>query len=260
MNLFCKGQQLSSIDEALGSYPQDEFASPTRSTVALLSLLKYGESLWNRITESLGTADDSCEVHLEYQVKSPRGRGKPSHTDIMLIQRNRMVAVECKWTEPTYEKVSRWLTKGEKPENKREVMRGWLSLLQSHAHKQLQLDQFGEAVYQTVHRAASACAAGRKPTLAYIQFYPLPNGPVVCSTLREDLDHLYTLLGAPEQFPFWLVEVTLRPTEGFEHIRNLTKGLPATADAVRRALCDGPLFEFEGFRRHRIAGQRGASA
>lgn len=257
MNLFYKGQQLSSIDEALGCYPQDEFASPTRSTVALVSLLKHGESLWNRITESLGTADDSCEVHLEYQVKSPRGRGKPSHTDIMLIQGNRSVAIECKWTEPRYETVANWLTQGESPANRREVMSGWLSLLQPYAHNKLQLDQFSEAVYQTVHRAASACVAGRIPALAYIQFRPLPNGAEVHSTLRGDLDHLYTLLGAPEQFPSWRVEVTLKPTEGFEHIRNLTKGLPATAQAVRKALCDGALFKFEDFRLHPIVGGRG---
>jgi hypothetical protein len=175
----------------------------------------------------------------------------------MLFQGGHAVAIECKWTEPQYEKVANWLTQGDSPENRREVMRGWLSLLQSHAHKELQLDQFGSAVYQTVHRAASACSADRAPTLAYIQFCPLPNGAVVCSTLRNDLDLLYTLLGAPEKFPFWLVEVTLKPTEGFEHIRNLTKGLPATAQTVRKALCDGPLFEFEDFRPHRIVGERG---
>jgi hypothetical protein len=139
-------------------------------------------------------------------------------------------------------------------------MGGWLSLLQPYVHNQLQLDHFGEAVYQTVHRAASACVTGRIAALAYIQFCPLPNGADAGSRLRGDLDHLYTLLGAPERFPFWLVEVVIRPTEGFERIRNLTKGLPATADAVRSALCDGPLFEFEDFRPHRIAGQRGASA
>jgi len=260
MNLFYNRRRISSIDDALGLYKQSEFASPARSTVPLVSLLKHGEGLWNRIAKSLGTVEDSDELHLEYEVKPPKGQGTASHTDIMLIQRDRVVAVECKWTEPPYERVVDWLTKGPSPENRRDVMSGWLSLLQPHAQVQLKLDQFGSAVYQTVHRAASACAAGRKPTLAYIQFCPLPNGTEVCSTLRDDLDHLYTLLGAPEQFPFWLVEVTLKPTEGFERIRNLIKGLPATAQAVRKTLCNGPLFEFEAFRPHRIAGQRGESA
>jgi hypothetical protein len=256
MNLFYNRCPISSIDDALGLYKQSEFASPTRSTVPLVSLLKHGEDFWNRIAKSLGTVEDSDELHLEYELKPPKGQGTASHTDIMLIQRNRMVAVECKWTEPPYEKVAHWLTQGDSPENRREVMGGWLSLLQSHAHKELQIDQFGSAVYQTVHRAASACATGRKPTLAYIQFCPLPNGAEVCSTLRYDLEYLYTLLGTPDKFPVWLVEVVVKTTDGFEQIRNLAKGVPATSQAVRKALCDGPLFEFEDFKLHRIVGDR----
>ncbi|MFZ0951418.1 MAG: hypothetical protein WAN17_04075 [Candidatus Sulfotelmatobacter sp.] len=189
-------------------------------------------------------------------MKSPQGRGKASHTDVMLIQGDRAVAFEAKWTEPQYDQVSKWLVGGDDPENRRLVMSGWLSLLQPHSTQTLRLENFGSAIYQTVHRAASACYAGHKPMLAYIQFCPLANGCHPDVILMSDLSRLHCLLGAPEEFPFWLVEVVAKPTEKFETIRGLTRGSPETAKQVHRALCNGPLFEFAKLHLHRILGPR----
>ena len=254
MKLFFNQKPVALVDDALDLYKASEFASPTRSTVPLISLLKHGGEVWSTITKELSAADPSGEIHLEFTVKSPQGRGKASHTDIMLIQGNRAIAFEAKWTEPQYDQVRKWLVGGDDPENRRLVMSGWLSLLQPHSTQKLRLEDFGAAIYQLVHRAASACYAGHMPTLAYIQFCPLASGYHPDAILMNDLSYLHSLLGAPDGFPFWLVEVVARPSEAFEEIRGLTKGASETAQAVHRALCNGPLFEFTKFHLHRIRG------
>ena len=260
MRLFFNQKPVALVDGALDLYKCSEFASATRSTVPLISLLKHGSEVWANITAELSAEDRSGEMHLEFTVKSPQGRGKASHTDVMLIQGNRAMAFEAKWTEPQYDQVSKWLVGGGDPENRRLVMSGWLSLLQPHSTQKLRVEDFGAATYQMVHRAASACYKGHVPTLAYVQFCPLANGCHPDMILMNDLSHLHGLLGAPDEFPFWLVEVVAKPTEAFEEIRGLTKGLPETAHAVHRALCNGPLFEFTNFHLHRIRGLRVGAA
>ena len=256
MSLFFNQKPVAHVDDALDLYKRSEFASATRSTVPLVSLLKHGGDVWASIVKELSAADRSGELHLEFTVKSPRGRGKASHTDIMLIHGDRAIAFEAKWTEPQYDRVSKWLVGGDDPENRRLVMNGWLSLLQPHSPQKLRLEDFGAAIYQMAHRAASACYGDHKPTLAYIQFCPLASGCHPDVVLMNDLSYLHNLLGAPDEFPFWLVEVVAKPTEAFEEIRGLTKGLSETAQAVHRALCNGPLFQFTKFHLHRIHGVR----
>jgi hypothetical protein len=256
MRLFFNQKPVAFVDEALDLYKASEFASATRSTVPLISLLKHGGEVWATITKELSAEAPSGEIHLEFTVKSPQGRGKASHTDVMLIQGNRAVAFEAKWTEPQYDQVSKWLVGGDDPENRRLVMSGWLSLLQAHSTQKLRLEDFGAVIYQMVHRAAAACFVGPMPTLAYIQFCPLANGCDPDVMLMNDLSYFHNLLGAPDEFPFWLVEVVAKPTETFETIRGLTRGLPDTAKEVHRALCNGPLFEFTQLHLHRIRGPR----
>jgi hypothetical protein len=194
---------------------------------------------------NLNFADQSLEVHLELTVGPVQGEGKPSHTDVMLIGNGIAVAVEAKWTEPPYSTVCEWIGKGRNQKNRRAVMSGWLSLLQPHAARELRLDTFLDATYQMVHRAASACAAGRRPSLAYLQFSPLPNGiePNI-TQLQTKLSHLYDILGAPSAFPFFLIEVKLKATDAFHRISGLPKGSPKTAAMVRAVLLHAPLFEF----------------
>jgi hypothetical protein len=256
MRLFFDRKPVASFDDVLTRYKTAEFKSPTRSTVPLLSLLKHGGAVWSRIVEELTPASCAGELHLEFTVAPPRGDGTASHTDVMLVDGNRAVAFEAKWTEPRYEEVRDWLTRGDHPDNRRAVMNGWLSLLQPHATTKLHLDDFMAAVYQAVHRAASACYAGQTPTMAYIQFCPLTNGCDPEPWLMDDLCHLHTLLGAPEGFPFWFVEIVARPTPAFEQIRGLPKSSVETAEAVRNALLEGPLFQFTEFHLHRVHGQR----
>ena len=110
------------------------------------------------------------------------------------------------------------------------------------------MNDFSDAVYQTVHRAASACFNSEQPHLAYLHFIPDPSGLGATSEqYQSDLKHLKDLLGNPKRFSFYLIDVEIKPTAAFEQIRNLPKGTSETASAVLAALENGPLFEFSGF-------------
>jgi len=247
MNYHYDRKTISAIDETLPMYSKREFQSPSRSTVPLLSWLKHDEQMFHALLRELGMPADSS-IHLEYTVKPPEGRGNFSHTDIMVISGDNALALEAKWTEPRHDTVRDWLAMGKKPDNRRSVMSGWLSLLQKHAKCALYVDDFSEAVYQMVHRASSACAAGNKPRLAYLMFTPLPDGKSTdIRTIYADLTHLWKLLGQPDDFPFYLIELQLSQAAEFQAIASLKKGSAATAEKVRASLRKTKLFAFEKY-------------
>lgn len=255
MKLYFDKQMVLSCDDLFLLYKTSEFESPTRSTVPLLSLLKHGGETWERIAHGF------TEAHLEFCIDPVLGVGKPSHTDVMLLHGDESLAVEAKWTEPRYSTVREWLTEGSDVGNRRRVMTGWLQLLQPHATKQLELSAFEGAVYQMVHRAASACAAGRQPALAYLQFSPLPSGGAPdFQQLLDDLANLHGSLGNPEGFRFRLIELLVKPTKSFAAVVDLPKGRLETAEVVKRALREDALFEFEGAREYVVGATRAVSA
>lgn len=238
---------VNDVSAALLQYPETEFMSPTRSTVPLLSLLKDGNRILNKALSELHS-DTASDLHLEYTVSPPIGKGKASYTDLMVRQQGDTLAIEAKWTEPRYETVAQWRRKGKSPKNRERVLRGWLDLIQPHSTRVLNLDDFSDAVYQMVHRAASACFNSEQPHLAYLHFIPDPSGKGATSKqYQSDLEHLRLLLGNPSNFQFYLVDLEIRLTEAFERIKDLPKGTAETASAVHTALENGPLFEFSDF-------------
>jgi hypothetical protein len=246
-------EAITTMDDALLYYSTDEFASPTRSTVASLSWLKHETSMLDSLLKEL-EMPEVYDLHLEYRVKPPKGDGEASHTDLMIISGASSLAVEAKWTEPRYESVDKWLKKGSNPDYRREVLAGWLDLLQNQAMRRLHIEDFSVAIYQMVHRAASACSAGKIPKLAYLIFKPSPDpktAPV--PKLRNDLTYLWNLLGNPKGFPFYVVEVPLSPTDAFAAIRSLPKGHKETALPVKAALSGSDrLFKFGNYSLTRV--------
>jgi len=250
--LFLDRNPVVSIESALHLYSGKEFRSPARSTIPLLSLLRDGVPLFNEILSSVGIPS-ACEVHLEYTVAPPLGKGIPSHTDAMVTSEETSLAIEAKWTEPRYETVAEWLLQGSNPDNRRAVVRGWLKLLQRVTGTSLAIEGMSAAVYQMVHRAASACAAGKKPILLYLQFTPLPSGKSsACQHLRDDLQTLHNLLGSPKNFPFFLATVEVRPKQVYSTISGLPKGSSETARQVIAAMNRDRLFDFSMLGVHRI--------
>jgi len=254
MNLYYEKTPHTTIDAVLPMYSGREFQSPTRSTVPLLSWLKHEQPMVSSLLRDMSMPAD-CTLHLEYKVKPPKGSGKASHTDLMVISGNSSLAVEAKWTEPRYEMIGEWLKKGTNPLNRRDVLTGWLNLLQKHAECTLHAEDFACAVYQMVHRAASACAVASNPKLAYLLFKPsLDPRTANMRTIHDDLTHLWSLLGNPQGFPFYVVEVLLSPMAAFDAIASLPKGNEATGEDVRGALCNEQLFVFSEYELRTING------
>ncbi|MCX6832565.1 MAG: hypothetical protein NT028_10645 [candidate division Zixibacteria bacterium] len=245
MKLFYDKTAITTMDDARSHYAADEFASPTRSTVASLSWLEHEISALDSLLKEL-EMPDVCDLHLEYTVEPRQGDGEASHTDLMVISGESSLAVEVKWTEPRYDTVGKWLTKGPNPLNRCKVLTGWLGLLQKHAMHELYIEDFSGAVYQMVHRAASACAVGKMPRLAYLVFKPSPDPRTAdIQTIHKDLTNLWSLLGNPKGFPFYLVEVHLSPTAAYKAIESLPKRDKATAEQVKAALFGSDrLFKF----------------
>jgi hypothetical protein len=253
VKIFFDQQRIEELHDLPRLYPSDEFASPTRSTVPLLSLVLHGTETWRQILREVGMPERETAVHLEYKVRSPAGRGNASHTDAMLIAGSQACAIEAKWTEPAYATVRDWLG-ADASLNRQAFLNGWLSLLQPHATREMSLSSVANLTYQTLHRAASACAAGGKPTLAYLAFTPGPHGgPAESSHLRDSLEQLAAALGSGASLSLWLIEVETRPTAAFEQISRLPKGDPLTGAEVRAALQGSPLFEFIGCHLHRYS-------
>jgi hypothetical protein len=223
------------------AYGKLALASPFRSTVPLLGLVKDQLALLDRMLSQCAPTASGARLHMEFRVKSPKGRGKASHTDAMALTESCAVAVETKWTEPRgaavgdFQKLST---------NKQKVLEGWLQLLGRHATSPLGAGDFSDAIYQVLHRAASACHSERTPCVVYLHFHRTAEKPQHPTYYFNDLTTLYDLLGRPSGCPFWLVELPLEPTGAFKRIEGLKKGTDETDAKVRAALIDSRLFDF----------------
>ena len=84
MKVFYDKQAVGDLDKAVALYGDKEFRSPYRSTVPSLSWLKHARPMVASVFNALGMPTDS-NLHLEYTVKPPCGRGTASHTDLMVL-------------------------------------------------------------------------------------------------------------------------------------------------------------------------------
>src|SRR5450759_1704349 len=101
-------QLIKDFADLVSRYGDKEFKSPLRSTIPLLSLVRDG---WPVLQEVLTACrlPAKSNLHFEYKVDSPLGVGIPSHTDVMARFGSDQLALECKWTEPRYETVDKWI-------------------------------------------------------------------------------------------------------------------------------------------------------
>lgn len=266
--LFFDATQVNDIEALLSMYGSKAFASPCRSTVPLMSLIKDDLSLF-------GTMVEDCSVrgphsyHFEYKVTAPGSRGGPSQTDIMIFANDSVLALEAKWTEPRYQNVTKRLksrvtalsAKSATPAvdyegRERAVINMWLALLGTRS-KCLSIEDAGKTIYQMVHRAASACATTHAPSLVYLHFSP-PAGRSAASLddYRADLEYLHGLVESPAGYPFYLVDLPLAPTRYFYAIKDLKKGTDETDRYVRDAIRLTKLFKFGNPRIEQIGAKR----
>lgn len=268
--LYFDTDGVDDFDALVAKYAKGAFASPYRSTIPLLACLRDDMPGFQRILAACGVAGQ-VTVHCEFKVDSPTGIGNASQTDAMVFSETTAVAIEAKWTEPRYESIAKRLKrlppKSQRPTDfdeesylgsQRALVDGWLDLLRPVAASRLSLNDVDGAVYQMVHRAASACGSLHSPRLVYLHFVPalgsLAASAATTDQYLADLTHLHGVLGHPKQFPFYLVEVVIRPTTSFAKIQELPKRGPITDAAVRAALLGGRLFEFHAPTIARIGG------
>ena len=248
---------VANLAELVSKYGVGEFASPYRSTIPLLSLVKDQWALLRKILTECDVPDQAS-LHFEFTVNPTRGRGRASHTDLMVRSERRALAVEAKWTEPPYDTVGVWIQRGHegKRHNRQEVLAGWIDQLQRFACRKLDPQDFTNVTYQMIHRAASACYDASDPQLAYLHFMDARDRERDSTDYRRQLHRLHALLGHPSQFPFRLITISLTPTRNFRTIEMLPRGELATAEAVRDALLNTTLFEFGEYEIEKICTGR----
>jgi len=233
------------FDKVYDRYRKDEFYSPFRSTVPLLDLIKNGkEEMLQKIVNELGVVGEHT-YHLEYRVEPPNGKGSASQTDLWVETESHVLGIEAKWTEPRYETAESWMKKGKNPDNKQTVLQGWIDILSRFSNHPLGIDGMKNQVYQMVHRAASACSCTANPILAYVQFVEEFQRNED-SHIYRDLSSLWSVLGKPEEFPFYYVQVLIERNEAFKHIEHLEKRSVETGKKVKEALSGNePLFTYK---------------
>lgn len=253
---FGNPSPLKCISDAVMLYGSKEFKSPTRSTIPMLSMLIHSRKTFDDIIKVLGMPSDS-NLFLEYTVAPPQGRGKPSHTDAMLISGEHALAIEAKWTEPMYESVGTWINKGENLQNRIDVLNGWLGLLRQPEQMAPLNEDCTSLIYQMVHRAASVAATSNNPKLAYFCFSPSPDKQTASSeVVFQELTKVWTFLGKPQNFEFSVVKVEMKALNPIQDLLPLKKQEAGTSKAVVKALAvNSPaLFEFTDFEIRKVGG------
>lgn len=226
----------------VAQYRKSEFEPPFRSTIPLLCMVRNRPVLDELVTRC-GLSSHAA-FHFEFQVPPPLGEGKPSHTDLMLVDDGRCVTIEASWAEPPSELVKDWL--GPQPTtNRRDVLSGWLSLLNRQATVPLTAEAVSQVSYRLLRRAASACKAADQPQVCTLQFRSKQDSDAALwQARRDDLARLRDALGRPNRFPFRSIEIEIAPTPAFCELAQLPKRSKKSAIAVQRALVSETLFGF----------------
>lgn len=221
---FGRPEPINTLADAILRYGDREFESVTRSTIPMLSLLNHHHDpvTFRTIAESLDVPDPS-ELYLEYTVSPPQGKGKASHTDVMIKSGQCSWAIEAKWTEPMYDTVTKWLEKVSQP-NGTIVLKGWLEIIGQRLNQAFDYQDFGDVIYQMIHRTASAIEAGASSRVVYLLFkMPGLNAGATMEQITERLETLWRLLGCPENLPFSVVEISIEPTELYLHLQAVSQ-------------------------------------
>ena len=212
-----KGSGLAGHDALIDCYPDTEFYSPTRSTIALLEYCRLPEQCMRELHTALGLPVPArVRLNFEHTLSRRRGIGNPSQTDLMAISRPELaVAIEAKWKEPRYKNVEKWLRDSA---NRTEMLRGWCELLEKRgANPDLEAELRG-VPYQMVHRAASACHVKDVAScwVVYLVFEPTARKR---SEYLADLTCFRDVLGSRSSLGIALAECSIEQSESLIELR-----------------------------------------
>jgi hypothetical protein len=232
-----KGRDIEDFEDLLGQYPEAELRSPFRSTVPLLAYWQNPKIGLERLGKILGESfSEPVELLFEHQVPVKEGRGKASHTDLMIRTRTQTVAIEAKYTEPGYETVSTWRNKST-GDNRDKVLRGWLAIINETMHSLLTMENTEDCTYQLIHRTASACEGSAAVRIVAYQCFD-------CDSRKRNeyiaqIRGLKRLIGRQTRLRFVFLECKLHRTPRYENLlqqwRKKHKDLePAVREGLRR--------------------------
>ena len=240
---FGNPDPMPSASDIVHRYGPREFGSPYRSTVPLLSLLLHDRSTFEKMLGEIGVGG-LAPMFLEYAVPPVRGRGKASHTDLMILNRPGCVAIEAKWTEPPYQTAGKWLA-ARGTENAKNVLSGWLGAIGTLTNRTPKIDEVSGIAYQLIHRTASAARSGLPANVVYLTFEPSPDASTASGEYyRQQMNDLWMLSGCTDHVRFHHAQVGIEPTGLGSELLGLPKG-EETAELIIAALTDThPLFSF----------------
>lgn len=232
--------------------PPKAVASPLRSTLPLVDFWRSPESRLAELSAAIGVPllppTDLC---FEFSVPVQRGRGKSSFTDLMIIAKSAVVAIEAKFTEPSYQTAGAWLR--DPPEaNRSEVLEGWLHLIQSATGTSLSVAEVLDLPYQLIHRTASVCSVSEQVgavvrAVVYQVFgqEPLDFGRDPLAYYLNNLSDLRQRLGPTAPIGFHVLSCPLNPLPTHRDlVKQWKQRNHPVGDAVRTALLTGTLFSF----------------
>jgi hypothetical protein len=238
------GCPVASVRELVAKYPSDEFDSPKRSTIPSLAFWIDTQGRVSQLCTALGLAlPGECTLEFEYQVAPPAGKGKESHTDIMLWWGTTCVGIEAKYTEQPYEVVSHWLKAGSKPENRLKVLGGWCDLIMRTTGKKCAPESLEEVTYQMIHRIASVCSRPEKQKHVVYQVFDPQSDKI--GYYRQELMRLKHLLGTGDTIVFHIAKVPVHSSDVHSTlVKKWNKDKTSCSADVIAGLITGTLMSF----------------
>lgn len=241
MLLKLRGQPLADFSSLVESYASKELASPKRSTVPLLAYWAHPEDRLRDLCANLGCKPSGpLEFHFEFPVPVQHGVGKASFTDLMVLSPRFAVAIEAKYTEPTYETVTDWLGNPHQS-NRIAVLEGWIDLIERGTGVKLTSLELANYPYQLVHRTASACFPSADQRWVIYQLFSKTN----YSYYQKHLSAMHHLLRDQTKLSLGLLLSPPEPSEEYKHLEKLwVSGQRDLSDPIRYGLLSDSLFKF----------------
>lgn len=200
------------FEDLVASYSTSEFDSPRRSTVLFLDYWRSFNHAVKRFEALVGVDfSNQSRLHFDYSVPVQAGCGKNSFTDLMLTGNSTAFAIEAKYTEGPYETVSKWSRRSDE-QNRKTVLGGWLSLIQSKTGVSLTIDEISSLPYQLIHRSASACFAPASFRHVVYQVFD----PAKQDYYSKCLHAMARLFQEGSTLSFWLMLCSFEPLEDYQ--------------------------------------------
>ena len=180
-------------------------------------------------------------LSFEHCVAPPKGIGRKSQTDLMILTDQYVVGVEAKYTEPRYQTVEKWLGTSS---NRRSVLEGWLDLVRSvRENMDIRVEDILDLSYQLIHRCASVCShtVGKRA----IVYQCFDQDETKSEYYRSNLNSLKKRLGSPTNLLFMLVSHPLLKSEQYSELQFLwDKGMRRMHKKVLGLLRNAAVCEF----------------